>query len=172
MKNLYYLLILTFLLISCSENEEAEPDSVKKYLESNIFKEIGSYSRSTNNTVLELTSTSFIDFKINSNQFNVHYSFHDLLDPDFANCYMDKSINGDYTIQSDNDSTFIVDFNSPNIMIFSDSETHIYTYDSSGNINLEIYGFTECCTSYINETLEVSDQQEFDSFKLRAPNEC
>ena len=65
MKNFYYLFI-ALLIFSCSDSDEAEPDSVKKYLISNIFKESGSYTIFNNNTVLNLTNTDFIDFKINS----------------------------------------------------------------------------------------------------------
>ena len=45
MKNLYYLFI-ALLFFSYSDTEDAEPDSVKKYLTSNIFKESGSYNNS------------------------------------------------------------------------------------------------------------------------------
>ena len=73
MKNFYYLFI-ALLIFSCSDSDEAEPDSVKKYLISNIFKESGSYTIFNNNTVLNLNNTDFIDFKITTSQFNVHYS--------------------------------------------------------------------------------------------------
>ena len=90
-KNFYYLFI-ALLIFSCSDIDEAEPDSVKKYLISNIFKESGSYTIFNNNTVLNLTNTDLIDFKITTSQFNVNYSYYDLLDPNNANCYEDKSM--------------------------------------------------------------------------------
>ena len=166
MKNLYYLFILSFFFISCSENDEAEPDSVKKYLTSNIFKESGSYSIFTNNTVLNLTNTDFIDFKITSSQFNVHYSYHDLLDPNDANCYVDKSMNGGYTILVDNENAFTVQFNSPN-------RKYEYSYGSGGSIKLKVTGTSGLGGAWTSDSiLEATNQQEFDSFKLRAPNEC
>ena len=94
MKNLYYLFI-ALLFFSCSDSEDAEPDSIKKYLSSNIFKESGSYTIFNNNTVLNLV-IDFIDFKITTSQFNLNYSYHDLLDPNNANCYEDKSMGGGY----------------------------------------------------------------------------
>tara|TARA_B100000886_G_scaffold58102_1_gene35753 strand:+ start:169 stop:669 length:501 start_codon:yes stop_codon:yes gene_type:complete len=166
MKNHYLLFILSFLLISCSENEEAKPDSVKIYLLSNIFKEVGSYSMLTNNTFLELTSTNFIDFKINSNQFNIHYSYHDSLDPDNANCYIDKSISSGYSILVDNENTFTIQLDSP-IRILQ------YSYDSGDNVKLKITGDSGLGgNSSFEEILEVTNQQEFDTFIVRAPNEC
>ena len=63
MKNFFYLFV-ALLFFSCSESDEAEPDSVKNYLISNIFKETGTYSIFTNNTYQELTATNFIDFKL------------------------------------------------------------------------------------------------------------
>ena len=53
MKNFYYLFV-ALLIFSCSDSDEAEPDSVKKYLTSNIFKESGSYTVFNNNTVFNL----------------------------------------------------------------------------------------------------------------------
>ena len=165
MKNFYYLFVV-LIMFSCSESEEAEPDSVKKYLTLNIFKESGSYTIFTNNTVLNLTSTNFIDFKITTSQFNVHYSYHDLLDPNNANCYEDKSMNGGYTILVDNENAFTVQFNSPN-------RKYEYTYGSSGNIKLILTGESGFGGTFtVEEILEVTNQQEFDTFKLRAPNEC
>ena len=49
MKNFFFLFV-ALLIFSCSESDEAEPDSVKKYLISNIFKETGSYTIFNNNT--------------------------------------------------------------------------------------------------------------------------
>jgi hypothetical protein len=165
MKKFYYLFV-ALLIFSCSNNDEAEPDSVKKYLISNIFKESGSYTIFNNNNVLNLASTNFIDFKITSSEFNVHYSYHDLLDPNNANCYIDKSMNSSYSILVDNENAFTVQFNSPN-------RKYEYTYGSSGNINMVITdesGFGGTFT--VEEILEVTNLQEFDTFKLRAPNEC
>ena len=165
MRNFCYL-VVALLMFSCSENDEVEPDSVKKYLTSNIFKEIGSYSLFTNNTYQELTATSFIDFKITSSQFNVHYSYHDLLDPNNANCYNDKSMSGSYSILVDNENAFTVQFNSPN-------RKYEYSYGSSGSIKLIITGESGFGGTFtVEEMLEVTNQQEFDTFKLRAPNEC
>ena len=165
MRNFCYL-VVALLMFSCSENDEVEPDSVKKYLTSNIFKEIGSYSLFTNNTYQELTATSFIDFKITSSQFNVHYSYHDLLDPNNANCYNDKSMSGSYSILVDNENAFTVQFNSPN-------RKYEYSYGSSGSIKLIITGESGFGGTFtVEEMLEVTNQQEFDVFKVRAPNEC
>ena len=165
MKNFSYLFV-ALLFFSCSESDEAEPDSVKNYLISNIFKETGTYSIFTNNTYQELTATSFIDFKITSSQFNVHYSYHDLLDPNNANCYEDKSMSGSYSILVDNENAFTVQFNSPN-------RKYEYSYGSSGSIKLIITGESGFGGTFtVEEMLEVTNQQEFDTFKLRAPNEC
>jgi len=165
MKNFFYLFV-ALLIFSCSESDEAEPDSVKNYLISNIFKETGTYSIFTNNTFLELTATSFINFKITSSQFNVHYSYHDLLDPNNANCYEDKSMSGSYSILVDNENAFTVQFNSPN-------RKYEYSYGSSGSIKLIITGESGFGGTFtVEEMLEVTNQQEFDTFKLRAPNEC
>ena len=165
MKNFFYL-FLALLFFSCSESDEAEPDSVKNYLISNIFKETGTYSIFTNNTYQELTATNFIDFKITSSQFNVHYSYHDLLDPNNANCYEDKSMSGSYSILVDNENAFTVQFNSPN-------RKYEYSYGSSGSIKLIITGESGFGGTFtVEEMLEVTNQQEFDTFKLRAPNEC
>jgi len=165
MKNFFYLFV-ALLIFSCSESDEAEPDSVKNYLISNIFKETGTYSIFTNNTYQELTATSFIDFKITSSQFNVHYSYHDLLDPNNANCYEDKSMSGSYSILVDNENAFTVQFNSPN-------RKYEYSYGSSGSIKLIITGESGFGGTFtVEEMLEVTNQQEFDTFKLRAPNEC
>ena len=165
MKNFFYLFV-ALLIFSCSESDEAEPDSVKNYLLSNIFKETGTYSIFTNNTYQELTATSFIDFKITSSQFNVHYSYHDLLDPNNANCYEDKSMSGSYSILVDNENAFTVQFNSPN-------RKYEYSYGSSGSIKLIITGESGFGGTFtVEEILEVTNQQEFDTFKLRAPNEC
>ena len=165
MKNFFYLFV-ALLFFSCSESDEAEPDSVKNYLLSNIFKETGTYSIFTNNTYQELTATSFIDFKITSSQFNVHYSYHDLLDPNNANCYEDKSMSGSYSILVDNENAFTVQFNSPN-------RKYEYSYGSSGSIKLIITGESGFGGTFtVEEMLEVTNQQEFDTFKLRAPNEC
>ena len=165
MKNFFYLFV-ALLFFSCSESDEAEPDSVKNYLISNIFKETGTYSIFTNNTYQELTATSFIDFKITSSQFNVHYSYHDLLDPNNANCYEDKSMSGSYSILVDNENAFTVQFNSPN-------RKYEYSYGSSGSIKLIITGESGFGGTFtVEEMLEVTNQQEFDTFKLRAPNEC
>ena len=165
MKNFFYLFV-ALLIFSCSESDEAEPDSVKNYLISNIFKETGTYSIFTNNTYQELTATSFIDFKITSSQFNVHYSYHDLLDPNNANCYEDKSMSGSYSILVDNENAFTVQFNSPN-------RKYEYSYGSSGSIKLIITGESGFGGTFtVEEILEVTNQQEFDTFKLRAPNEC
>ena len=132
MKNLYYLFI-ALLFFSCSDTEDAEPDSVKKYLSSNIFKESGSYTIFNNNTVLNLNNTDFIDFKITTSQFNLNYSYHDLLDPNNANCYEDKSMGGGYTVLVDNENAFTVQFNSPN-------RKYEYTYGSNGSIKLKTTG--------------------------------
>ena len=165
MKNFFYLFV-ALLIFSCSESDEAEPDSVKNYLISNIFKETGTYSIFTNNTFLELTATSFINFKITSSQFNVHYSYHDLLDPNNANCYEDKSMSGSYSILVDNENAFTVQFNSPN-------RKYEYSYGSSGSIKLIITGESGFGGTFtVEEMLEVTNQQEFDVFKVRAPNEC
>ena len=165
MKNFSYLFV-ALLFFSCSESDEAEPDSVKNYLISNIFKETGTYSIFTNNTYQELTATNFIDFKITSSQFNVHYSYHDLLDPNNANCYEDKSMSGSYSILVDNENAFTVQFNSPN-------RKYEYSYGSSGSIKLIITGESGFGGTFtVEEMLEVTNQQEFDTFKLRAPNEC
>ena len=165
MKNFFYLFV-ALLIFSCSESDEAEPDSVKNYLISNIFKETGTYSIFTNNTYQELTATSFIDFKITSSQFNVHYSYHDLLDPNNANCYEDKSMSGSYSILVDNENAFTVQFNSLN-------RKYEYSYGSSGSIKLIITGESGFGGTFtVEEMLEVTNQQEFDTFKLRAPNEC
>ena len=165
MKNFFYLFV-ALLIFSCSESDEAEQDSVKNYLISNIFKETGTYSIFTNNTYQELTATSFIDFKITSSQFNVHYSYHDLLDPNNANCYEDKSMSGSYSILVDNENAFTVQFNSPN-------RKYEYSYGSSGSIKLIITGESGFGGTFtVEEMLEVTNQQEFDTFKLRAPNEC
>ena len=165
MKNFSYLFV-ALLFFSCSESDEAEPDSVKNYLISNIFKETGTYSIFTNNTYQELTTTNFIDFKITSSQFNVHYSYHDLLDPNNANCYEDKSMSGSYSILVDNENAFTVQFNSPN-------RKYEYSYGSSGSIKLIITGESGFGGTFtVEEMLEVTNQQEFDTFKLRAPNEC
>ena len=165
MKNFSYLFV-ALLFFSCSESDEAEPDSVKNYLISNIFKETGTYSIFTNNTYQELTATNFIDFKITSSQFNVHYSYHDLLDPNNANCYEDKSMSGSYSILVDNENAFTVQFNSPN-------RKYEYSYGSSGSIKLIITGESGFGGTFtVEELLEVTNQQEFDTFKLRAPNEC
>ena len=165
MKNFFYLFV-ALLIFSCSESDEAEPDSVKNYLISNIFKETGTYSLFTNNTYQELTATSFIDFKITSSQFNVHYSYHDLLDPNNANCYNDKSMSGSYSILVDNENAFTVQFNSPN-------RKYEYSYGSSGSIKLIITGESGFGGTFtVEEMLEVTNQQEFDVFKVRAPNEC
>tara|TARA_Y100000768_G_scaffold200874_1_gene151046 strand:- start:720 stop:1217 length:498 start_codon:yes stop_codon:yes gene_type:complete len=165
MKNFFYLFV-ALLIFSCSESDEAEPDSVKNYLISNIFKETGTYSIFTNNTYQELTATNFIDFKITSSQFNVHYSYHDLLDPNNANCYEDKSMSGSYSILVDNENAFTVQFNSPN-------RKYEYSYGSSGSIKLIITGESGFGGTFtVEEMLEVTNQQEFDTFKLRAPNEC
>ena len=165
MKNFFYLFV-ALLFFSCSESDEAEPDSVKNYLISNIFKETGTYSIFTNNTYQELTATNFIDFKITSSQFNVHYSYHDLLDPNNANCYEDKSMSGSYSILVDNENAFTVQFNSPN-------RKYEYSYGSSGSIKLIITGESGFGGTFtVEELLEVTNQQEFDTFKLRAPNEC
>ena len=165
MKNFFYLFVV-LLIFSCSESDEAEPDSVKNYLISNIFKETGTYSIFTNNTYQELTATNFIDFKITSSQFNVHYSYHDLLDPNNANCYEDKSMSGSYSILVDNENAFTVQFNSP-------SRKYEYSYGSSGSIKLIITGESGFGGTFtVEEMLEVTNQQEFDTFKLRAPNEC
>tara|TARA_Y100000996_G_scaffold410094_1_gene391868 strand:+ start:1034 stop:1531 length:498 start_codon:yes stop_codon:yes gene_type:complete len=165
MKNFFYLFV-ALLFFSCSESDEAEPDSVKNYLISNIFKETGTYSIFTNNTYQELTATNFIDFKITSSQFNVHYSYHDLLDPNNANCYEDKSMSGSYSILVDNENAFTVQFNSPN-------RKYEYSYGSSGSIKLIITGESGFGGTFtVEEMLEVTNQQEFDTFKLRAPNEC
>ena len=160
MKNFFFLFV-ALLIFSCSESEEAEPDSVKKYLISNIFKETGSYTIFNNNTVLNLASTNFIDFKITSSQFNVHYSYHDLLDPNNANCYEDKSMSGSYSILVDNENAFTVQFNSPN-------RKYEYSYGSSGSIKLIITGASGFGGTFtVEEMLEVTNQQEFDTFKLR-----
>ena len=165
MKNFFYLFV-ALLFFSCSESDEVEPDSVKNYLISNIFKETGTYSIFTNNTYQELTATNFIDFKITSSQFNVHYSYHDLLDPNNANCYEDKSMSGSYSILVDNENAFTVQFNSPN-------RKYEYSYGSSGSIKLIITGESGFGGTFtVEEMLEVTNQQEFDTFKLRAPNEC
>ena len=165
MKNFFYLFV-ALLFFSCSESDEAEPDSVKNYLISNIFKETGTYSIFTNNTYQELTATNFIDFKITSSQFNVHYSYHDLLDPNNANCYEDKSMSGSYSILVDNENAFTVQFNSPN-------RKYEYSYGSSGSIKLIITGESGFGGTFtVEEMLEVTNQQEVDTFKLRAPNEC
>ena len=165
MKSFYYLFV-ELLMFSCSESDEDEPDSVKKYLTSNIFKETGTYSIFTNNTYQELTASNFIDFKITSSQFNVHYSYHDLLDPNNANCYEDKSMSGSYSILVDNENAFTVQFNSPN-------RKYEYSYGSSGSIKLIITGESGFGGTFtVEEMLEVTNQQEFDTFKLRAPNEC
>ena len=165
MKNFFYLFV-ALLIFSCSESDEAEPDSVKNYLLSNIFKVTGTYSIFTNNTYQELTATNFIDFKITSSQFNVHYSYHDLLDPNNANCYEDKSMSGSYSILVDNENAFTVQFNSPN-------RKYEYSYGSSGSIKLIITGESGFGGTFtVEEMLEVTNQQEFDTFKLRAPNEC
>ncbi|MBE97812.1 MAG: hypothetical protein CMB91_02000 [Flammeovirgaceae bacterium] len=165
MKNFFYLFV-ALLFFSCSESDEAEPDSVKNYLISNIFKETGTYSIFTNNTYQELTATNFIDFKITSSQFNVHYSYHDLLDPNNANCYEDKSMSGSYSILVDNENAFTVQFNSPN-------RKYEYSYGSRGSIKLIITGESGFGGTFtVEEMLEVTNQQEFDTFKLRAPNEC
>ena len=165
MKNFFYVFFAS-LIFSCSESDKAEPDSVKDYLISNIFKETGSYSIFANNTFQELTATSFIDFKITSNQFNIHYSYHDLLDQNNANCYNDKSMNDGYSILVDNENAFTVQFNSPN-------REYEYSFGSSGSINLIITGDSGFGGTFtVEETLEVTNQKEFDSFKLRAPNKC
>ena len=164
-KNFYYLFI-ALLIFSCSDIDEAEPDSVKKYLMSNIFKESGSYTIFNNNTVLNLTNTDLIDFKITTSQFNVNYSYYDLLDPNNANCYEDKSMGGGYTILVDSENAFTVQFNSPN-------RKYEYTYGSSGSIKLKTTGTSGFGGTWTSDSvLELSNQEEFDTFKLRAQNEC
>ena len=146
--------------------DSRKPDSVKKYLTSNIFKESGSYSIFTNNTVLNLKNTDFIDFKITTSQFNVNYSFHDLLDPNNANCYEDKSMDGGYTILVDNENAFTVQFNSP-------IRKYEYSYGSSGSIKWKITGSSGFGGTWTSDSvLELSNEEELDTFKLRAPNKC
>ena len=75
-------------------------------------------------------------------------------------------MNGGYTILVDNENAFTVQFNSPN-------RKYEYSYGSSGSIKLKVTGTSGLGGAWTSDSiLEATNQQEFDSFKLRAPNEC